>query len=62
MLDDQDPEDPEQELKVEETADELTGEQLDQVAGGGVEPSPWRSPTRLDPSLPNQVKRPVTGG
>ncbi len=40
-----------------QTSDELTGEQLDQIAGGGVEPSPWL-PQAPQPgsgvNLPNQ--------
>ncbi len=40
-----------------QTSDELTGEQLDQVAGGGIEPSPWQ-PQGPQPgagvNLPNQ--------
>ena len=42
--------------------DELTGEELDQVAGGGIEPSPWRAPSQVDHSLPDQMKRPASGG
>jgi hypothetical protein len=46
MANQQDPKDIESELQKESKAtDELTGEELDQVAGGGIEPSPFQGPS-----------------
>jgi hypothetical protein len=48
----QDPKDVKTEQQEEaKTTDELTDEELDQVAGGGVEPSPWLPPAQPGPGL-----------
>jgi hypothetical protein len=61
MSNERDPKEIENEQQEETKAiDELTSEELDQVAGGGIEPSPWRAPSQVDHSLPDQMKRPAS--
>jgi hypothetical protein len=63
VSDKQDPKDVEKKQQEETKAsDELAAKELDQVVGGGIEPSPWRAPVQFDPPMPDQMKKPASGG